>query len=181
MSESHFLAFHLGPIQDFIATARRTQDLWMGSWLLSHLSQTAIDTAQIKGAELVLPKELPKSGDPAVADTPNHCLVRVRESDVADIARQIQTAVESAWFCIHRKVKSEFFGSVPDDLWRRQLENFLEIYWAAVPNDSSKEARNRAQATLDARKRLRDFRPTCEPHLKCTLCGARQELKGNSR
>lgn len=177
MSESHLLAFHVGPIQDFIATARRTQDLWIGSWLLAHLSDKAIKTAQCKGAVLVLPKKLPKSDDPAIADTPNHFLARVTEGNTADIARQVQTAVERAWFCIHRKVKCEFFGNVPDDLWTRQLQTFLEIYWAVVP-DEGENPRKRAQDALDARKRLRDFRPTCEPHLKCTLCGVRQELSG---
>jgi CRISPR-associated protein Cmr2 len=33
-----FLLFTLGPVQEFIATARRTQDLWMGSYLLSYLT-----------------------------------------------------------------------------------------------------------------------------------------------
>src|SRR3954454_6326689 len=29
----------LGPIQDFIEAARRSRDLWFGSWLLSELSK----------------------------------------------------------------------------------------------------------------------------------------------
>jgi len=32
-----FLLFTIGPVQDFIATARKTQDLWAGSYLLSYL------------------------------------------------------------------------------------------------------------------------------------------------
>src|SRR6266566_344232 len=31
----------IGPVQDFIASARRTRDLWFGSWLLSELSKAA--------------------------------------------------------------------------------------------------------------------------------------------
>ncbi len=38
-----FLIFSLGPVQEFIAAARRTQDLWMGSWLLSYLSWKAME------------------------------------------------------------------------------------------------------------------------------------------
>ena len=30
----------IGPVQDFIATARKSRDLWFGSWLLSELSAT---------------------------------------------------------------------------------------------------------------------------------------------
>ena len=48
------LVFGIGPVQDFIATARRTQDLWMGSYILSYLMAeamrvvTADDLAQIE-------------------------------------------------------------------------------------------------------------------------------------
>jgi len=39
-----FLLFHLGPVQDFIAQARSTRDLWSGSYLLSWLTAHAIRT-----------------------------------------------------------------------------------------------------------------------------------------
>lgn len=37
-----FLLFNLGPVQDFIAAARRTLDLWSGSYLLSYLVASAL-------------------------------------------------------------------------------------------------------------------------------------------
>ncbi|MBK8265600.1 MAG: hypothetical protein IPK80_30260 [Nannocystis sp.] len=33
------LILTLGPVQDFIAAARRCRDLWFGSWLLSERSK----------------------------------------------------------------------------------------------------------------------------------------------
>ncbi len=36
---SHLIEIHIGPVQDFIAAARRSRDLWFGSWLLSELSK----------------------------------------------------------------------------------------------------------------------------------------------
>ncbi|MCX7778604.1 MAG: type III-B CRISPR-associated protein Cas10/Cmr2, partial [Armatimonadetes bacterium] len=36
------LVFSIGPVQGFIATARKTRDLWMGSYLLSYLIWHAI-------------------------------------------------------------------------------------------------------------------------------------------
>lgn len=33
------LSLGLGPIQDFISAARRTRDLWFGSFLLSEISK----------------------------------------------------------------------------------------------------------------------------------------------
>jgi CRISPR type III-B/RAMP module-associated protein Cmr3 len=177
---SHLLAFHLGPVQDFIATARRTQDWWMGSWLLSHLTRKAIEIAQQKGASLVLPMELVGSLDPAIADTPNHFFARIGDAHPAEVAREVELGVRCEWWLIHRKVKSELFDHVANDLWTRQLEVFLEIYWAVMRDDSTKEARNRAYDALDARKRLRDFACAEEPHLKCSLCGLRQELSGKT-
>jgi len=38
-----FLLFSIGPVQEFIATARKTQDLWSGSYLLSYLIWKAIE------------------------------------------------------------------------------------------------------------------------------------------
>jgi CRISPR-associated protein Cmr2 len=179
---NYLLAFHVGPIQDFIATARRTQDLWMGSWLLSRLSRIAIEKAQCKGADLVLPKVLPPDDDPAVADTPNHFIARYKEPNPEQMANAVEQAVRAEWSRIACTVKDVFFSAPPyrvdDALWGQQVNNFLEIYWALVPDNGSTAARNHAQAALDARKRLRDFIPTKEEHLKCTLCGVRQELSG---
>ena len=38
------LLVHVGPVQGFIASARRSRDLWFGSWMLSELSKTAART-----------------------------------------------------------------------------------------------------------------------------------------
>lgn len=49
------LVFSIGPVQSFIAAARRTQDLWMGSWLLSFLAWTAMETiAESYGPDAVI-------------------------------------------------------------------------------------------------------------------------------
>ncbi len=183
MSRPHLFAFHVGPVQDFIITARRTQDWWMGSWLLSHLSYTAMKAAMDKGADLVLPKELPPPTE--TADTTNHFLARFLDTqlDPSGVAQAVETAVQSEWICIEQKVKAEFFStSVNQSLWTRQVGTFLEIYWVVVPDaEDSATARRCAQTALDARKRLRNFVPAREPHLKCTLCGGRQELSGETR
>jgi len=37
----YLLICSIGPVQDFIATARRSRDLWYGSWMLSELAKSA--------------------------------------------------------------------------------------------------------------------------------------------
>ena len=38
---NYLFLVNIGPVQGFIASARRTRDLWFGSWLLSELSKAA--------------------------------------------------------------------------------------------------------------------------------------------
>lgn len=177
MSAKYLIAFHIGPVQDFIVTARRTQDLWIGSWLLSHLSKRALSVAKLADCAIVLPAPLSDSPDSAIADTPNHFLARLTSDSPKNIAGMIEGAVQSEWSRIGKCVKDKFFQNVDDVLWTRQMTAFLEVYWAIVEDDGP-SARDRAQMMLDARKRLRDFSYTSEPHLKCTLCGLRQEVSG---
>jgi CRISPR-associated protein Cmr2 len=54
-SQPALLVFSIGPVQDFIATARRTQDLWMGSYILSYLIAHAMRKVV---ANLSDPKEI---------------------------------------------------------------------------------------------------------------------------
>src|SRR5690242_8743467 len=52
---THLLLVTLGPVQDFIAQARRTRDLWYGSHLLSELSRAAARTLIDEGGKLIFP------------------------------------------------------------------------------------------------------------------------------
>mgnify|MGYP001054567604 CR=1 FL=1 len=49
------LIFSIGPVQDFIAAARRTQDLWMGSFLLAYLASRALKAMQEADAQILYP------------------------------------------------------------------------------------------------------------------------------
>jgi hypothetical protein len=42
MNGRQVFRFHIGPVQGFIAQARRTRDLWAGSFLLSWLAAQAM-------------------------------------------------------------------------------------------------------------------------------------------
>src|SRR3954452_12505800 len=72
---AHVLIVTLGPIQDFIAAARRTRDLWFGSWLLSELSKaTAQAMAEECGLDSLVfpgiskPDDLSEKSDTSVAN-----------------------------------------------------------------------------------------------------------------
>jgi len=57
--EASFLLFSLGPVQSFIGTARKTLDHWMGSFLLSYLTFTAMQAVfEEIGADAIIFPEL---------------------------------------------------------------------------------------------------------------------------
>ncbi|MCI5223440.1 MAG: type III-B CRISPR-associated protein Cas10/Cmr2, partial [Candidatus Electrothrix sp. AR4] len=54
-SEQQTLHFAFGPVQDFVSQARRTRDLWAGSYLLSWLAGHAMSALLNKGGEIKMP------------------------------------------------------------------------------------------------------------------------------
>ena len=51
----YLMSLAVGPVQGFIAAARRTRDLWFGSNLLSEVSKAAARVMQMQGARSVFP------------------------------------------------------------------------------------------------------------------------------
>ncbi|MBV8856450.1 MAG: hypothetical protein JOZ02_05770 [Acidobacteria bacterium] len=64
----YVLAISLGPVQEFIAAARRSRDLWFGSWLLSELSKAAAEHIVRHGVSGSRPAGLDSLIFPAVND-----------------------------------------------------------------------------------------------------------------
>ena len=48
MPTTYLVNIAIGPVQEFIASARRSRDMWFGSWLLSELSKAPIFTNSSK-------------------------------------------------------------------------------------------------------------------------------------
>ena len=64
MTDAIKLSMTLGPVQGFVASSRRTRDLWGSSYLLSWLAGHAITAALEHGAQIEIPDV---SDDPLVA------------------------------------------------------------------------------------------------------------------
>jgi CRISPR-associated protein Cmr2 len=170
----YVLLISLGPIQDCIASARRCQDLWFGSWLLSDLARvTAMQLAQDCGEyALVFPGSL-EVGDhegqkPSVA---NKLLALVsRETDLAAVAAKAERAMQERL----ADLATRAFSKLPNDAHfsdalreraQRQVADLMEFAWVAVPLQGAPsdpaayaEARDRAERLLAARKNQRGWR-----------------------
>jgi CRISPR-associated protein Cmr2 len=177
LPEVAMLQMSVGPVQTFIFEARRTQDLWMGSYLLSYLAWTGIKViAEKYGPDAMLYPSLrghpwmdrwlqeelgilPSAvftGDITIAATPNKFVALVPAQEVNDLAGAVAQAIRNTWREIAEAVRQDFPGGPGNgvwmDIWKRQVEreDWPEIYWSAVlwPDVKSYPLQQGAQEAL---------------------------------
>ena len=199
MNKTKILNFSLGPVQGFIARARKTRDFWTGSFMLSYLVGQAMATVLENRGSLILPavaRNKDKIDDPllqaivehksangivssnrdkpTVATLPNRFRAKVPADFTPDLCKQ---AIEKKWkelaaITWERYLsKPAALGNATREIWQRQIEGYWEINWI-LSEDS---------AALDLRKNWRSHLPSIEPGDKCTLFGDLQELSGYLR
>ncbi len=156
----HLFLVTLGPVQEFIAAARRTRDLWFGSWLLSDLARVAAQQiAQSAGARLIFPAALPAST--TEANVANKILAIIA-TDPAALGNQITKAVQQRLEQLWQSARSQIGGPIDDETALAQVNDLPEVYWAAVElkDDADyAQARRQVEALMAARKATRDFAP----------------------
>lgn len=182
MSEN--IHFALGPIQGFVAQARRTRDLWSGSFLLSYLAGCAMNAVEKSaGGEIIVPdvrkdllfnciKNEGKSKTPRIGSLPNWFEARANNPKKA--AAEAEKAINDSWKKIADVVWKEFLIDFKDcstkAIWDRQIPSFWEINWTIGP-----------EYALNHRKNWRTHQPPIECGDHCTMMGDWQELSGYVR
>lgn len=149
------LRIQIGPVQDFIAAARTTRDLWSGSYLLSRL--------MVAGAECLMRKEGCEIIFPLVdklsiyrfwttgkwcegAETPclsNKLVAYVPTEQAEDIALEVKAAIECTW----QEIAQNVWNLLPAGIktaerrqrYRIQVDNHLAVDYAHLPMDMSRE------------------------------------------
>ncbi|MER3490299.1 MAG: type III-B CRISPR-associated protein Cas10/Cmr2 [Meiothermus sp.] len=153
---SHLLVISIGPVQDFIAAARRTADLWAGSQLLIELSKAAARYLHDQQARLIFPAG--PQGDAA-----NKILAKV-EGDPKALAEGAKQAAQEKLVELWREaIKAVPGGPIDQARAQEQLKSFLEVYaaWLPLPDEAQyPEVRRELERLLAGRKALRDFAPT---------------------
>lgn len=178
---AHLFLFQLGPVQQFIAAGRRTQDLYIGSRILSELAKAGLGAAiDSQGFEPVFPmfvtdRQLPK-GVP-------HRFAFISDETPDELAATVKRAVTGHWrnqFAL--KVYGQITNLVGKGDWQhtfdRQMTGWIEFYWVAVDYDRTDHggSLNRANVALAQRKLLRHFPQIDEPGRKCTLTGSQSAV-----
>jgi CRISPR-associated protein Cmr2 len=171
-SVAHLMVVQLGPVQDFIAQARRTRDLWFGSHLLSELSRAAAKAAAAHGV-LIFPAldandpeldpcdTLSRDTGPPVSIA-NKIVVELWPSLAPrGVAQAIRAAVDTRWRAIANEVRKTHEADLADDIdavWNEQVGSLVEYAAAWAPIDRDYAAvRREVEAALGGRRRLRDF------------------------
>ena len=181
--------FTIGPVQGFVAQARRTRDFWAGSFLLSWLSGVAMREVMMQhgGRSEVICFPRPDdafieaiagtgSSQPQQGTIPNRFMAEVDETFVPQRVRQ---AVQAAWTALAERIwEQDSLDAIaePDSktIWQRQVGGFWEMTWAFADDPSDTDV-------LDRRKNLRSHLPPAEPGIKCMLMDGWQELSGAKR
>lgn len=153
---NHLLSISIGPVQDFIAAARRTADLYAGSQILQELVRGAARYLADQGAQLIFP------ADPD-SDGANKILAEV-EGDPKALAEGARQAAQEKLMGLWKEAKKSVPSGLIDQARAQvQLEGFLEFYAAWLPlHEESQypQARQELERLLAGRKALRDFAPT---------------------
>ncbi len=180
MTSNHLLKISLGPVQSFINTARRTRDLWAGSYLLSDLAFSAIDTVQKQKAVLIYPakaqvdkqfelsKQMIGTNDVEFVGNLSNQILCVLEADPEDLpklAQAIQSSIEERLQALRLSVFEKMQGCggnfLESKLFEEQLQDAMEIYvvwttWDGQDN-TYKACLNQLKRGMAARKATRNF------------------------
>ena len=150
---NHLLALSVGPVQEFIAAARRTRDLWFGSKLLSDVSLAAAKSVEQSGGRLIFPASSGVDGGIA-----NVVLAALDGPDPEQVARDAKAAVEKAWADKANEAFKEAQGVVRQDLWELQKDDVVEFHaaWVRGTGEYGRD-RDRLMRLLAGRKNCRNF------------------------
>lgn len=190
---SYLFIVSIGPVQEFIASARRSRDLWFGSWLLSELAKAAALTiAQLTPADghygLIFPHPDADLESGSKFNVANKIVALIDQSP-DEVGKEVRTKVLDRL----QEIRDKAFGSITSsyffkDIAETQVEDLLELYWVATPltnpHDEKNyiEARKYAEALLAARKTTRNFAPVSwgKPVPKSSLDGLRESVLDKS-
>tara|TARA_R110002167_G_scaffold366450_1_gene597498 strand:- start:4143 stop:6170 length:2028 start_codon:yes stop_codon:yes gene_type:complete len=188
MADQYF-HFTLGPVQAFVAQARRTRDFWAGSFLLSWLSSVAMQEVKQQGGEIKFP--LPDDGylsyltgtntDPDKAprqgSIPNRFKAMQAKVPASFNPQQVTDAVQTVWSELAQLIwQGDLSDSSPETraVWQRQVDNFWDISWVLTDEENATDL-------LDRRKNWRTYMAPTEPGVSCMMMNGWQELSAEER
>jgi len=171
MNQYLFL-FTIGPVQSFIAQARKTQDLYAGSYVLSYLiNKTMEECKRIAGScEFIYP-------DKESHYKPNRFIAKIESDDIEKSSKELKKYVRKEFQQITTKVLSKLDFNAPNG-FESQIKTHLQVNWVALPLEGNTytDTYKELESYFGAIKNVRNFQQLEERGRKCSLCGERNVL-----
>ena len=161
---NHLFLFTIGPVQSFIAQARKTRDLYAGSQILNDLVCIGIETLQkvFTNKEIIFPST--KNGINKDS-LPNRFIAKV-SADTSELntkGKDIESAVRARWIGIAKESLRESMENVEwTNAVEEQISGLLDIHWVFQEIDDRSslpyaEAYEKIERMGGAIKNIRQF------------------------
>lgn len=173
---NHLFLFTLGPVQGFIAQARKTRDLYAGSQILSKLVAEGIKAfkKEFPSGSVIYPNWDGAEG----ASLPNRFIGKV-EADPSELkakAVAIQQAVKDKWMIIAKESLKKA-GVEKHTGFEAQVRALPDIHWVYHEiNGDYATAYEKLERLGGAVKNIRAFHQMPEQGRKCSLDGVNNAL-----
>lgn len=171
---THLFLFTIGPVQSFIAQARKTSDLYAGSRILSELINAAIQTFEQNGGTVIFPY-------PHNEAKPNRFLGKIEKnnsdtSELKNLGQNIEKTVRDTFKKMAEKALKHAKAQKPKG-FDEQIEHHLDIFWVFqnVEGDYL-TAYQEIEKNMGAIKNIRAFHQLAERGRKCSVDGERNAL-----
>ncbi|MFH1930164.1 MAG: type III-B CRISPR-associated protein Cas10/Cmr2 [Pseudomonadota bacterium] len=205
MKKKYLVLFQFGPVQDFIHTARRTDDYWAGSFLLSYTTAQIICELKKQKSKIVFPNPGDNALVKAVCENnfnneealqpslneealqpslPNRVAAIIEEEEHSQLKERLNELRGD----VVKKIVSRF-EEVEKSLTgrslvaKKQVEDLFEFFYAFAEYDKIGHKYGLILKTVEknlaARKNIRDFTHFYQYGFKCTQCGVREPLRDN--
>lgn len=183
----YILIQSIGPVQGFIAAARRSRDLWCGSWLLSEIAKAAALHLLHNKAELIFPAETDEKKltdkNFSVGNKIQACVTAADSNAVRQLAAAAAEAARRCFTTLATEARAKLGdAALRDNIWQAQINDYVEVQaaWAHIDDtaDGYRTACERAASLLAARKTTRDFLPAALTADDSTRCLPKSSLDG---
>jgi len=188
--KQYMLIFSLGSVQTFIEQARKTRDLWLGSFLIAKLMEAAMHEVEQAQSEKPFVFPAKRTLNERYATLPHkYVAIFDKLANAQAAVEQSKRGMRKRWDTLRQDVWN---GVIPEPykndetlkaIWREQgnLDTCFDTFWVIVEGDPASSYNiwlRHAENALEARKRLKDFQFREEPGEKSTISGEREALHG---
>ncbi len=182
-NKKYLFLLTIGPVQAFIAQARKTVDLYAGSKILTELTKTGI--ASIGRHKIVFPYakyETEKDWE-KVNSLPNRFVAQLSgtESEINQLGKDTEDAIRAKFKSISENALNDAkISTFP--AFEQQIEQHLDIYWAAIELGTDyKETYAKLEQVIGSLKNMRQFQQYTydgigEKGRKCSIDGERNAI-----